>query len=309
MRRVERPGVGQEKNESGYGSLTSSSDPSKWKIDISTADSAIIPNVTVTTSIITPNDLGVVPRNPATYGKSTGEWTKPNLSNFTSKDWDKLTSEEKRKIASCFTWSPKVPPDRFSDLKLPHHNPNGNVVKKGVSSALGALAGARGGVNIPSGDVSKVRAHLEAHSKEFKGEEKMAEDKPEIKPNEDIECLKTQLEEMKKNISDLTKVKEEPKPEPKPVLNPEIEGLKKQIAEMGKIISEKKEPEPNPDLEELKKTVSELTKQNEKLAASLMKPRVSDEDNEPEKLSKDVINLGVAKAIRNGKLNFLSGFE
>jgi len=299
MRRVERPGVGQSKDNK------STSNP--WKIDISTANDVIIPNVTVTTSISSIDDLGVVPRNPANYGESTGTWTAPNLKDLTSKSWDKLTSEEKRKIASCFARSPKMSPDRFTDLKLPHHNPNGNVVKKGVSSALGALAGARGGVNIPSGDVAKVRAHLEAHSKEFKGEEEMAEDKPEVKSNEDIDSLKTQLEEMKKLISDL-KVKEEtPKPEPKPVLNPEIEGLKKKIEEMNKIISEKKEPDPA--IEELKKKVSDLTKQNEKLAASLMKPRVSDEDNEPEKLSKDVINLGVAKAIRNRKFNFLAGFE
>jgi len=112
---------------------------------------------------------GVVPSHPWKYGKDAqSSWKKPTLSDFTSKSWDELSDAEKRSIAGHFAWAPKNPPDRFTDLKLPHHNPKSHaVVWSGVRAAMAALFGARGGVNIPSSDRRPVYNHLAKHYKEF----------------------------------------------------------------------------------------------------------------------------------------------
>lgn len=112
--------------------------------------------------------LGITPNNPAGYGKSTSPWTGPTLGSFTARSWAELTTAEKRKIASHFAWSRTSPPEKYGDLKLPHHNPTSHaVVWRGVAAAMAALGGARGGVQIPSADVSAVRSHLAAHYREF----------------------------------------------------------------------------------------------------------------------------------------------
>jgi len=112
---------------------------------------------------------GVVPSHPWKYGKvAQSSWKKPTLSDFTSKSWDELSDAEKRSIAGHFAWAPKNPPDRFTDLKLPHHDPKThNVVWNGVRAAMAALFGARGGVDIPSADRRPVYNHLAKHYKEF----------------------------------------------------------------------------------------------------------------------------------------------
>jgi len=113
--------------------------------------------------------MGVVPKHRWSY-KTDAEsnWTKPDLADFTKKDWDELTVDEKKDIAAHYAWTPKNPPDRFTDLKLPHHNPkNHAVVWSAVRAAMGALLGARGGVNIPVEDRKKVYNHLAAHYREF----------------------------------------------------------------------------------------------------------------------------------------------
>lgn len=53
--------------------------------------------------------------------------------------------------------------------KLPHHKGDGSqdVVWRGVAAAMGALLGARGGVDIPSGDRKGVYNHLVKHYKQF----------------------------------------------------------------------------------------------------------------------------------------------
>lgn len=112
---------------------------------------------------------GVIPGHPWKYGKDDkSSWKKPTLSDFTSKSWDELSDDEKRSIAGHFAWAPKNPPDRFTDLKLPHHNPRTHdVVWNGVRAAMAALFGARGGVDIPSSDIRRVYDHLAEHYKEF----------------------------------------------------------------------------------------------------------------------------------------------
>ena len=113
--------------------------------------------------------MGVVPKHPWKYGKDVeSSWSKPRLGDFTDKSWDELSDKEKRSIAGHFAWAKDMPPENFSDLKLPHHDPKThNVVWNGVRAAMAALLGARGGVDIPADDRKKVYNHLVQHYKEF----------------------------------------------------------------------------------------------------------------------------------------------
>ncbi|MBO8173500.1 MAG: hypothetical protein H0Z33_16655 [Bacillaceae bacterium] len=114
-------------------------------------------------------EMGVVPSHPWDYGiDDKSAWSKPTLQDFTDQAWGALSVTEKRDIAGHFAWAPKNPPDKFTDLKLPHHDPSTHaVVWSGVRAAMAALLGARGGVTLPAGDMQKVYAHLAAHYKEF----------------------------------------------------------------------------------------------------------------------------------------------
>jgi len=115
---------------------------------------------------------GVVLGHPFKYGKDKESgWSKPTLRDFTDKTWEELSNEEKRRIAGHFAWAPKNPPERFTDLKLPHHDPKTHaVVWRGIVAAMAALFGARGGVDIPSEDRKKVYNHLASHYREFGNE-------------------------------------------------------------------------------------------------------------------------------------------
>lgn len=98
-------------------------------------------------------------------------WSAPSLADFTDKDFDELNAKEARRVAEHFAWSANVPPEAFGDLKLGHHaaqkNGVGPAVWKGVAAAMGALLGARGGVDLPEGDRKAVYDHLAAHYEEF----------------------------------------------------------------------------------------------------------------------------------------------
>lgn len=66
------------------------------------------------------------------------------------------------------TWFDSDNPDVKGSYKLPHHRKSGYVlVWRAVAAAMGALLGARGGVDIPSGDRRGVYNHLSKHYKEF----------------------------------------------------------------------------------------------------------------------------------------------
>ena len=66
------------------------------------------------------------------------------------------------------TWVGEEPENKTS-YKLPHHKAGGGhaCVWRGVAAAGGVMMGARGGTNIPEGDVGGVKAHLARHYKEF----------------------------------------------------------------------------------------------------------------------------------------------
>lgn len=66
------------------------------------------------------------------------------------------------------TWYDGDNPDVKLSYKLPHHLADGYAtVWRGVAAAMGALLGARGGVNIPDGDKRGVYNHLARHYAEF----------------------------------------------------------------------------------------------------------------------------------------------
>jgi len=117
----------------------------------------------------TPQVRGVVPSDPEGAGlDESSPWEAPTLSDFTDAKWDELTREEKIAIAKHFAWAPKMPPDRFDDLKLPHHDPKTKaVVWRGVVAAMASLMGARGGVDIPEEDRRRVYEHLARHYRQF----------------------------------------------------------------------------------------------------------------------------------------------
>jgi hypothetical protein len=112
-----------------------------------------------------PTEKGVSPGNPSGYGKAPeGEtWEALTLQDFTDQTWNDLSDAEKNNIAKHFAWAAELPPATFGDLKLGHHNKNGDVVWAGVAAAAARLSQ----TDIPEADVSKVQNHLAKHYREF----------------------------------------------------------------------------------------------------------------------------------------------
>jgi ATP-dependent protease ClpP protease subunit len=135
---------------------------------------------------------GVVPNDVSRKKAPEDEpWKAPNLEDFTDKRWDELSNEEKRRIAGHYAWAPKMPPERFSDLKLPHHRPSdGAIVWEGVVKAGQRLSQ----TDIPDEDIEKVKDHLGDHYRQFgrtppweeQGENRKEDNKLEIKTVDDL---------------------------------------------------------------------------------------------------------------------------
>ena len=108
---------------------------------------------------------GVSPENVSMETADEDEpWEAPNLEDFTDKSWDKLTDTEKRRIAGHFAWAASMPPEKYGDLKFPHHRPSdGKVVWRGVANAAARLEQS----NIPQADMNKVKNHLGRHYEQF----------------------------------------------------------------------------------------------------------------------------------------------
>lgn len=80
-----------------------------------------------------------------------------------SGDKDKIDWGKYRKAFAFYDPSDS---ENFGAYKLPHHDVDGETLKtvwRGVAAAMAALLGARGGVNIPSGDRKGVYNHLKKH--------------------------------------------------------------------------------------------------------------------------------------------------
>lgn len=108
---------------------------------------------------------GIVPDNVSTVKAPEGTiWAAPTLKDFTKSAWADVDDDEKERIAGHFAWAKNDPPEKFGDLKLPHHRPaDGAVVWDGVANAAARLDQ----LDIPDRDMDKVKAHLGAHYEAF----------------------------------------------------------------------------------------------------------------------------------------------
>lgn len=122
------------------------------------------------------------------------------------------------KYAKAFAWYDESKADDFGSYKLPHHDVyNGGLItsRAGVIAAGNAIQGARGGTSIPSGDVPKVKQHLEKHYAQFdlvapwhkSADENQSanqgRENEERTSNMDLEKMKAELEKAQKDILDL----------------------------------------------------------------------------------------------------------
>jgi len=109
-------------------------------------------------------------RDTGTADEGTA-WSGPTLNDFTSDSWEDLSEGDKRRIAAHFAWCESMPPETYSGCKLPHHQAGasgvGKAVWRGAAAAMGALLGARGGVDIPDADRRAVYNHLSKHYAQF----------------------------------------------------------------------------------------------------------------------------------------------
>lgn len=107
-------------------------------------------------------NVAIAPHTTAKAPESEN-WEAPALADFTSERWEDLSDAEKRRIATHYVWTPKMPPDRFSDLKGGHHRPQksgiGPVVWRAVSS--GRMA------QMPEYNDAGVWRHLARHYEQF----------------------------------------------------------------------------------------------------------------------------------------------
>jgi HK97 family phage prohead protease len=85
--------------------------------------------------------------------------------------WDgpaEVKAAEMSDLKKMCAWFDSENPDVKGSYTLPHHRAEGyNTVWQGVSAAMAALLGARGGVNIPEADIKGVYNHLAKHYAQF----------------------------------------------------------------------------------------------------------------------------------------------
>lgn len=80
-----------------------------------------------------------------------------------------VSKADVQNLRAMCAWVDSSAPDVKGSYKLPHHLAAAShpVVLRGVMSAMGALLGARGGVDIPDADRKGVYNHLAGHYKQF----------------------------------------------------------------------------------------------------------------------------------------------
>lgn len=85
--------------------------------------------------------------------------------------WDgpaQVRAADVNDLKTMCTWFDDGAPDVKGSYKLPHHRQADKyTVWAGVRAAMGAVLGARGGVNIPDSDKAGCHGHLARHYKEF----------------------------------------------------------------------------------------------------------------------------------------------
>lgn len=108
---------------------------------------------------------GISPTNVSTETAPMDEsWRKPTLGDYVDQPWEELKGKERRRIAGHYAWATAAVPEKFGDMKLPHHrSKDGYVVWRGVVAASSRLDQ----TNFPSEDMGAVKRHLAKHFKEF----------------------------------------------------------------------------------------------------------------------------------------------
>jgi hypothetical protein len=85
--------------------------------------------------------------------------------------WDgprEMAAASVETLRDICAWYDGENPDLKGSYKLPHHRGSDKkAVWRGVAAAMGALLGARGGVDIPAGDKRGVYRHLARHYTAF----------------------------------------------------------------------------------------------------------------------------------------------
>ena len=107
------------------------------------------------------------------------------------------------------TWFDSENPEAKGSYKLPHHTPDGKTVWRGCTAARAALAGARGGVNIPDSDIAGCENHIKKHYADFdeKWEKDITQDLVDIQiaeidqSIENLKEIKASMEHLKKGSS------------------------------------------------------------------------------------------------------------
>ena len=174
-----------------------------------------------------------------------------------TEDWDAGKETREAEVADLkimCAWFDSDKPDIKGSYKLPHHKLNGYaLVWRGVAAAMGALLGARGGVDIPTNDRLGVYNHLAKHYKEFDKEPPVLKRYTEkeweefMKQQDDFQNKNNNKREVKK-MDELTKLFKE-------VTGKELS--EKQIETL-KTIPEEKLKELNESLDVVKGYKSEL---------------------------------------------------
>jgi len=89
-------------------------------------------------------------------------------------EWDagkEVREADVETLKKICAWYDAENPDIKTSYKLPHHKAsNLKAVWRGVAAAMGALLGARGGVDIPDNDRQGVYNHLKKHYQDFEKE-------------------------------------------------------------------------------------------------------------------------------------------
>jgi hypothetical protein len=105
-------------------------------------------------------EKAVIPYKQTGKALDTATWSGPS----------EVAAADVSDLEIMCTWKADKPPADLvkNDFKLPHHTADGHLlVKAGLIGCGNAMQGARGGVNIPDGEMGGVKTHLEKHYHEF----------------------------------------------------------------------------------------------------------------------------------------------
>lgn len=155
-------------------------------------------------------------------------------------------------------WVDSAKPENKTSYKLPHHKGDDGhaVVFRGVSAAIGALNGARGGTMMPDADRRPVYNHLAHHYRDF------GETPPTLKSMEELEQWLVDIEVIKNHQGVMDKLSK---------IRDMIDAV---IAEVGEYSDDGKALEPTvkagePTVEPVKAVVEPEVKQEPEIANQL----------------------------------------